>query len=70
MTFPVRHQETLQTCHYVQYMDTYLHACIGKAYGATPGAPNWDEEADINYEGIIDIYDLAIVGENYGKTLP
>jgi len=31
---------------------------------------NSDKEADINRDNIVNVYDLAIVGKNYGKTLP
>jgi len=41
------------------------------AYGATPGDPNWNPEADIwgsdgEPDGYINIYDLAMLGKSYG----
>jgi len=44
---------------------------VTMAYGATPGDPNWNPEADIwgpddEPDGYINIYDLAILGKSYG----
>ena len=41
---------------------------LGKAYGSTPGTPNWNPDADINQDNIVDDADLAFLSENYGKT--
>jgi hypothetical protein len=40
---------------------------MGKAYGSSPGLPNWDVYCDINDDKIIDKYDLEIVSKNYGQ---
>lgn len=40
---------------------------VGKAYGSTPGSPNWDERADLNNDWSINIFDLSLVGKNFGK---
>ena len=44
---------------------------VEMAYGATPGDPNWNPEADIwgpndEPDGYINIYDLAMLGKSYG----
>jgi hypothetical protein len=40
---------------------------VAKAYGATPGSPNWDPVVDVNGDGIIDMKDIRPVAKNYGK---
>ena len=40
---------------------------VGNAYGSTPTSPNWDARADLKPDNIINIFDLSIVGKNYGK---
>jgi hypothetical protein len=42
---------------------------LGKAYGSTPESPNWNAEADINKDNIIDINDLITLYQNYGITV-
>ncbi len=47
---------------------------VGSAYGTQPGDLNWNGHCDIDgleekSEGLIDIYDLATLGKNYGKTI-
>jgi hypothetical protein len=44
-------------------------ALLGKAFGSTPGSPNWNPEADINKDGIVDNDDLTLISENYGKIV-
>lgn len=44
-------------------------AALGKAYGSSPGSPNWNPQADINSDLIIDVLDLAILSKNYGKAV-
>lgn len=36
------------------------------AYGASRGDPDWDSRADVNGDGIVDIYDVPIVLTHYG----
>jgi len=40
---------------------------LGLAFGSQPGDPNWDPDADLNGDGIVDGADLAILDENFGK---
>jgi hypothetical protein len=35
------------------------------AYGSTPGSPNWNAQADINGDGIVDKQDGLLIIENY-----
>jgi len=39
---------------------------LSQAYGSTPGKPNWNPQADLNPDGVIDAEDLGILGKNYG----
>jgi hypothetical protein len=41
---------------------------LAKAYGSTPGSPNWNANADLNGDGIVDIFDALILMSNFGKT--
>jgi PKD repeat protein len=41
---------------------------VAKAYGSTPGAPNWDPRCDVNGDGKVDIKDILIVAKHYGET--
>ena len=47
---------------------------MGKAYGSTPGKPNWDPDADItgsagHPDGAVDGWDLTAAGKNYGRSV-
>ncbi|HJV48152.1 MAG TPA: dockerin type I domain-containing protein [Geothrix sp.] len=35
-------------------------ASLARAFGATPGSPNWDPVADLNGDGVVDEADLTI----------
>jgi hypothetical protein len=43
-------------------------AITAKAYGSSPGMPNWNPIADLNGDGKVDIRDIAIVAKNYGVS--
>lgn len=49
-------------------VDVFDLSRMGKAYGATPDTPNWDEPCDINGDLIVDGFDLSITGKNYSKS--
>lgn len=38
------------------------------AYASKPGYPNWNPNADVYTDQIIDIFDFVIIAVNYGKT--
>lgn len=40
---------------------------FGKAYGSSPGSPNWDICCDVNDDKVIDSDDLEAIGDNYGR---
>jgi uncharacterized protein (DUF2141 family) len=40
------------------------------AYGSTPGSPNWNPQADILGDGVVDKADGIVIIENYGNTVP
>ena len=40
---------------------------ISAAFKSVPGAPNWNFAADLNGDGIVDIYDLVLAGLNFGE---
>jgi hypothetical protein len=42
-------------------------AFVAVAYGTRPGDPNWNPQADLNSDGIINIIDVATVAYDYGK---
>jgi hypothetical protein len=44
-------------------------ATIAKAYGAYPGRPKWNGNADLDNSNLIDILDIAIAAKNYGKEI-
>jgi len=49
----------------IDYKDDRL---FGRAYGSTPGTPNWNPACDLNGDGIVDSLDQAIFTQNYGLT--
>ncbi|MGB8780666.1 MAG: hypothetical protein WCD81_08460 [Candidatus Bathyarchaeia archaeon] len=38
-----------------------------KAFGAHPGDPNWNPEADLNGDGTVEGFDIVILA-NFGHT--
>jgi hypothetical protein len=41
---------------------------VAKAYGSTPGDPNWNPDADVNKDGVVNLLDLMMVAGEYGKS--
>jgi hypothetical protein len=41
---------------------------LGRAYMTTPSSSNWNRNADINHDLIVNVTDLEILKKNYGKT--
>jgi branched-chain amino acid transport system substrate-binding protein len=41
-----------------------------RAFGAVPGSPRWDLEADTNVDGKIDMKDIGAIARNFGKSAP
>jgi hypothetical protein len=41
-------------------------ALVG-AFGSKPGSPDWNANADINGDGIIDIYDAVTLSWHYNQ---
>jgi hypothetical protein len=39
---------------------------VAVAYGSKPSDPKWNPNADVNDDGIVDIFDLVIVSIHYG----
>jgi len=39
-----------------------------RAFGSTPSEPNWYPVADINSDGIVDIFDIVVVALHFGET--
>jgi hypothetical protein len=37
------------------------------AFGTTPASPDWNEDADLNCDGKVDILDPGLLADNYGK---
>lgn len=44
-------------------------ATIASAYGASPGHPKWNPNADLDNSNSIDILDIAKAARNYGKKI-
>ena len=44
-------------------------AMVALVFAVTNGQPNFDPEADINGDGVIDIFDLVMIGTNFGCSL-
>jgi len=40
------------------------------ALGSHPTHPRWDNQADINQDGRVDMKDLVLIASNFGKTYP
>jgi PKD repeat protein len=40
---------------------------VGRAYGSSPGDPDWDPVCDFNHDGIIDLKDYFPVCKHYGE---
>jgi len=42
---------------------------VGAAYESVPGDPNWNRNADITNDRKVDLFDLATVGINFGRSV-
>jgi hypothetical protein len=49
----------------VDVFDTFA---LGKAFGSTPGQPNWNEEADLNGDNVVNTSDLSGLVNSFGRT--
>jgi len=49
---------------YVDILDLII---LSNAFGSTPEKPNWDERPDLKEDNKIDVFDLSILGKNFGK---
>jgi hypothetical protein len=43
---------------------------VVKAFGSTPGKPNWDLNADVNHDGQVDMSDVKVETSNFGHHWP
>jgi serine protease len=41
---------------------------LADAFNATPASPNWNANADLNCDGKVNILDLGLLAENYGRS--
>ena len=55
----------ISNIHY-EVVDIFDVVAIGAAWDTTPSDSQWNSRADLNGDNIIDIFDLTIVGRNYG----
>jgi hypothetical protein len=39
-------------------------ALVARALFTTPGRPRWNPDADLNHDGVVDLFDLFIVTES------
>jgi hypothetical protein len=51
---------------YINIVDVDLFQA---AMGSMPGDPNWNPDADLNEDGVIDISDMAILAANQGQDI-
>ena len=42
-------------------------ALVARAFGSTPGSPNWNPAADLNGDGIVNMQDIALVARHFGS---
>jgi Dockerin type I domain/Divergent InlB B-repeat domain len=50
-------------------VDTVDAGIVVEAFMSKPGDSNWNPIADLNHDGIVDMYDLIMVARDFGKTL-
>ena len=43
-------------------------AVMAAAFGVTSEDPRWKSAADINVDGIIDVYDIVLIAGDFGET--
>jgi hypothetical protein len=43
-------------------------ADLADAFGTTPTSPNWNENADLNCDGKVNILDLGLLADSFGKN--
>lgn len=48
-------------------VDTIDISSIGKAFLSSPGSPMWNPTLDMNSDMVIDIFDMAEVGIDFGN---
>jgi hypothetical protein len=51
------------------YIDLLDLSLIEAAFGSIPSDPNWNPDADLDQNLVVNTYDLAICGGNYGKDI-
>ena len=49
-------------------VDIFDYMAVAGAFGSQPDDPNWDPDADLNGDAIVDIFDITIVVEDFGKS--
>ncbi len=50
---------------------TFIDASVvALAFQSTPGSPNWNIYADMNFDGVVDFLDVSTMALNYGVTTP
>jgi hypothetical protein len=49
-------------------VDLFDCITLAKAFGSTPGEPNWNALADLNHDNIVDIFDAIMLGAHFGQT--
>ncbi len=50
-------------------VDIFDALVLARAFGTSPGQPQWNILADINNDGQIDIFDAIMLGSHFGQKI-
>jgi hypothetical protein len=50
-------------------VDSLDSGMLSAAFGSTPHDSNWNPNAEINGDGVVDISDAIILASNFGRTV-
>ncbi len=70
ITGRLRTVKVLGDINWDSLVDIHDLYALGEAYQTTPDTPNWNEDADINFDNAVNKSDLAIMNSHYGETDP
>ena len=50
-------------------VDVYDAIILAKAFGSSPGSPNWNPNVDFNNDAVVNISDAIIFAGTFGKIM-